>query len=94
MNTPPLCPWKLLGWFKPGLVPPVGQLDYDAGSHTIKPEPITGMKAICTLVNRSKATVMDWITKQNFPAFKINGEWKADRSQVLDWLNKEIWKCD
>lgn len=89
-----LCPWKVLGWFKPGLVPPLKAIIPEAEALAPSFESVHGMKALCALVNRSEATILDWISNRDFPAVKVDDEWTADRTQVVDWLKKEVWKCD
>lgn len=56
-------------------------------------EPVEGMGGICRLVNRSEATVLDWIRSRDFPAENIDGCWIANRAQVLEWMKKEVRSC-
>ncbi len=91
----PVCPLaKVLGWIKPALFSPVELSAPEVGPLTTRPEPMHGMAALCALANRSEATILDWIRNRDFPAVKVDEEWTADRNQVVDWLKKEVWKCD
>lgn len=95
MSCTPACPLaKILGWFQSAPVPPVELIAPEVEPLTTRPEPIHGMTAIRSLASRSEATVLDWIKNRDFPAVKVDGEWTADRNHVLDWLRKEIWKCN
>lgn len=84
-----LCPWKFLGWSHPAVGPSRNPPEQPPSFETLQ-----GMKEICTYVRRSEATVLDWIRTRGFPATLTDGEWTADRNQIVDWLSKEIWQCD
>lgn len=43
---------------------------------------LIGMKEISAYSNRSEATVMDWILKENFPAENVGGIWETTTSRV------------
>lgn len=94
MSNVHFSPWKLLGWFDPCLAPlPMGTRPYiDATPPSF--HVLEGMRDICSYVNRSEATVLDWIRTRAFPATRVDEEWTACRDEVLDWMVKEIWKCN
>lgn len=47
---------------------------------------LQGMKEICSYVNRSEATVINWIRAFDFPASKIGGGiWEADKVNIDKW---------
>lgn len=51
---------------------------------------LVGMKAISNHVNRSEATVINWVRDLDFPASKIGGIWEADTDSIEAWRNKQM----
>jgi len=52
---------------------------------------LQGMKEIGAYVNRSEATVLDWIRNLDFPANKMDGGiWESDKTAIDDWRRKMI----
>ncbi len=51
---------------------------------------LTGMKAICTYVNRSEATVLDWIRTRDFPAKKLGGIYESDTASIDVWRTERL----
>ena len=46
---------------------------------------LKGMKAICTHMNRSDATVLGWIRDLGFPAVKVGLIYEADTEAIRKW---------
>lgn len=52
---------------------------------------LQGMAEIRQYVNRSEATVMDWIRNQGFPASKLGGgTWESTKSAIDEWKRKQV----
>jgi excisionase family DNA binding protein len=52
---------------------------------------LSGMKAICSYVNRSEVTVLKWIRELRFPSTKIGGGiWESDTELIDRWRRQQI----
>lgn len=51
---------------------------------------LTGMKAICTHMNRSEATMLALIREYDFPARKLRGIWETDTELVDEWRKEFV----
>ena len=53
---------------------------------------LSGMDEISQHINRSPATVLDWIRKAGFPASKIGGGgvWESSKALVEVWRQERI----
>ena len=51
---------------------------------------LSGMKEICSHMNRSEATVLKMIRESDFPAIKIGGVWESDKALVEKWRKEQI----
>ena len=50
---------------------------------------LDGMAQICAYVNRSEATVMNWIQREDFPATKVDGVWRSDPEEIDQWRRNQ-----
>ena len=51
---------------------------------------LSGMKAICTYINRSEATVLGWIRDLGFPAKKLGGIWESTTDLADKWHLEQL----
>ena len=62
-----------------------------AKSEPIKPSTnLSGMDEIATYARRSKATILDWIRNEGFPAAKLGAVWESSKELIDDWKTKRI----
>ena len=50
---------------------------------------LNGMAQICAYVNRSEATVMNWIQREDFPATKVDGVWQSNPEEIDQWRRNQ-----
>ncbi|GAB6113424.1 helix-turn-helix domain-containing protein [Desulfomicrobium salsuginis] len=57
----------------------------------IKPSTnLSGLEEISQYARRSKATVLDWIKNEDFPAAKLGRVWESDRLMIDEWKRERI----
>jgi len=62
-------------------------------AEVIKPSTnLSGLDEIAQYARRSKATVLDWIRNEGFPAAKLGAVWESDKSMIDDWKRDRIEK--
>ncbi len=64
-----------------------------AQAEIIKPSSnLSGLEEIAQYTRRSKATVLDWIRNEGFPAAKLGHVWESDKDMVDAWKREKIEK--
>lgn len=64
-----------------------------APAEVIKPSTnLSGLDEIAIYARRSKATVLDWIRNEGFPAAKLGAVWESDKAMIDDWKRDRIEK--
>lgn len=62
-----------------------------AQAEVIKPSTnLSGLEEIAQYTRRSKATVLDWIRNEGFPAAKLGHVWESDKEMVDQWKRDRI----
>lgn len=57
----------------------------------IKPSTnLSGLEEISQYARRSKATVLDWIKYEGFPAAKLGHVWESDKGMIDQWKRDRI----
>lgn len=62
-----------------------------AKAEVIKPSTnLSGLEEISQYARRSKATVLDWIKNEGFPAAKLGHVWESDKEMIDQWKRDRI----
>jgi predicted DNA-binding transcriptional regulator AlpA len=54
---------------------------------------IAGLDNIATELGCSRKTLYKWIRTKDFPAFKLDGTWRAMPKDILGWLDGQRLGC-
>jgi excisionase family DNA binding protein len=54
---------------------------------------ISPLKAIAAAMNCSPDTLRRWIKEEGFPAFQLDGTWRAVPEDVKQWLREQCKKA-
>lgn len=49
----------------------------------------TGLGQIGQACGASKKTLYKWIDRRGFPAFKLDGHWRATPAAILEWMDQQ-----
>jgi len=49
---------------------------------------LVGMKEIAQYCLRTPPTIIEWILRLEFPAYKMGGIWEAETEEIVEWKEK------
>ncbi len=70
--------------------PPSSQEPFEPPGHRepLRDESLMTTRELMEFLNLSRTKIWELVTRQGLPAFKIGGDYRYRRSEVLAWLEK------
>lgn len=65
------------------------KMPYAGQTHPMTKIVIAGLDNIAAELGCSKKTLYKWIREKEFPAFKMDGVWRAMPRDIVDWLDDQ-----